>query len=382
MKRLSISLSNKSPFSIASSRTVSNVQESLDFIGGTHLRGALAGIWLKGKKPDNDFKELFTGDKVAFSNLYIQGANPVPLSARSCKYHGGFKGDKDKHGVRDILLSLIKETENRGHIPDEFQHCPYLEEDKPCSAPLEKFRGYYLKDISDGSFKSVMIKKRLIYHTAISHISESALEGALYSQEVVESGQIFQGNICVYDDDILAKLQSFINSQEILYLGSDKSTGLGRFEIRRFEMTSSEINDILDMNDLRERISLFNQRLGLDNEKTYFSVTLYSDAIIADKYMRYKTFIEPEDLSIEGAELINGIAKSILVQGWNAMAKLPKEDVIALQKGSVFVFSANNLNSILSRLHDAETFGIGKRRGEGFGRLKICDPFHLQEDLK
>ena len=373
MKRLSLRAVNKTPFSLASSRAIGNIQESLDFIPGTAIRGAIATMWLKEKAPDDDFKEIFAQGKVSFGNLYPKGAKPIPLSALSCKYYSGFKGDEDnKHGVEDILIPLVKE----GQIPDELDRCRYLKDGKPCQAPLKKFRGYYLKDISSNSLESIRVKKRLIYHTAISPISETALDGALYSQEVIEAGQTFRGDIWVYDDALPTSVANFIKNLKIFYVGSDKSTGFGRFE-----MLSDPVEcDVTDKGKLRGRISGFNERLGLNDGKTYFSVTLQSDAIITDGFMRYKTLIEPEDLGIPEAELIQGVADNRLLQGWNAMTRLPKEDMIAIEKGSVFVFTVNSLNdSILERLHTAESRGIGKRRGEGFGRLTVCDSFHLKE---
>lgn len=378
MKRLSISCNNNSPFSIASSRSVGNVQESLDFIRGTLIRGALASIWIKwNNKIDNDFKEIFTGDKVAFGNLYFNGANPIPFSALTCKYYPGFKGDSNKHGVKhgvfDILLSLIREKENKDKIPDEFQHCDFLDCSKQSLAPMKKHRGYY-KECSSGYFRTLEAKKRLVYHTAISHISETALEKTLYSQEVVESEQNFSGDIWVYDDSLLVKLNDFINRHIFIYIGSDKSTGLGRFEV-----TSLESVEISDIQKLKERISIFNEKLNLNNGNTYFSVTLMSDAIITDKYLRYKSFIDQDDMKIKDADPILGIAQSIPVQGWNSMAKIPKEDMMAIEKGSVFVFSTKKLDDILDALYKSEVSGIGKRRGEGFGRLIVCDPFHCQD---
>ncbi|MBE0427714.1 MAG: hypothetical protein IBX72_13860 [Nitrospirae bacterium] len=378
MKRLRISMVNKSSFSIASSRVVGNVQESLDFVPGTTVRGALAETWLKANKPDSDFKEIFTTDKVTFGNLYIRGAKPVPLAAFSCKYYSGFKGDAEKHGAVDILLSLTREKESAIHIPAKYQNCEYIENGRQCSAPMKKYRGYYLKDISDGSLKSVTVGKRLIYHTAVSHTSEAALEGALYSQEIIETGQIFQGEIWVHDDALLTKIENFIRSQEVFFLGSDKSTGLGRFEM----LSDPEIVNGFDKESLRERIIQFNERLRLNNGKTYFSITFQSDAVITDKFMRYKSFLEPEDLGIKVADLICGVTDSRLRQGWNAMARLPKEDVIAIEKGSVFVFCADNLDNVLDRLYEAEVAGIGKRKGEGFGRLTVCDLLHLEEGMK
>jgi len=375
MKRLSITLYNLTPFSVASSRAVSNIQESLDFISGTLIRGAIAKKWLEEGKPDDDFKEIFTTDKVSFHNLYIDDSKSIPLSAFSCKYYSGFRQDNGNHGVIDKLLSLIR-FENGTKIPDENFHCHHY---KKCCAPMKKINGYYIYNFSEGLFKHVKVKKRLINHTGISPISETALENALFSQEVVESGQTFKGEIRIYDDKYLKKLTDLIPNFDIIYLGSDKSTGFGKFSI-----SYSEINyDPDNKNKMKNRISKFNDKLGLNNGKTYFSITLQSDMILTDKYMRYKTFIQEDDLDIPELEFIYGIAENRLIQGWNAMAKLPKEDIIAIEKGSVFTFSTKTLNNnILNKLYDFETKGIGKRTGEGFGRLSICDQFHIDEGLK
>jgi CRISPR-associated protein Csx10 len=161
-------------------------------------------------------------------------------------------------------------------------------------------------------------------------------------------------------------------------MGSDRSSGLGRFEI-----ISSQESDSLDKVKMKERISQFNQSLGLKNGKTYFSITLQSDAMITDKFMRYKSFMDSEDLDIPNAQLVLGIAESRVVQGWNAMTRLPKEDALAIEKGSVFVFRVDNHDDNISdRLFELEIYGIGKRRVEGFGKLTVCDTFHLQEGPK
>ncbi len=99
MKTIKIRLFSKSPSSFLSSRAVSNVEETLDYISGTALRGALAREWLKKNNTDSTFKTIFTEDIVHFCNLYIDGALPLPLSAYSCKYYSGFLSIKNKFAM-------------------------------------------------------------------------------------------------------------------------------------------------------------------------------------------------------------------------------------------------------------------------------------------
>lgn len=376
MNRLKIRLISTSPSSFLSSRAVPNVEKSLDYIPGSTLRGALAKEWLKIDKPNETFENLFTKGLILFNNLYKEKAKPIPLSALSCKYQPGFHSDSignrdDKtHGVRDILLPLIREKENAVKLPLNCQECehnfPDLEE--KCSAPMKKYRGYY----SD-SFKTVSVSKRLIYHTAISSIFESAAESNLYSLEIIEETQDFEGEILIFDDSLSDKIDGIINDLSHLLLGSDKSRGHGHFEIGNHTITNNQ-NKI---SDIQSRIDKFNNKLGLNNGNTYFSITLQSDAIIIDHFMRYKTVIESYDIGIENIVLLFCIADNQIISGWNSLLQLPKEDVIAIIKGSVFVFKIKNFDeNTVKILYKLENEGIGKRKAEGFGRLKVCDPFH------
>ena len=67
------------------------------------------------------------------------------------------------------------------------------------------------------------------------------------------------------------------------------------------------------------------------------------------------------------------------VLGWNAAWGLPKEKEMAIEKGSVFFFKYNgdDVEGLLQSLKDVEIKGIGLRKEEGFGRVYICDSFHI-----
>lgn len=372
MKRLSISLTAKSPFSISASRYTGNIQKTLDFIPGTSLRGILAKLWLETISLDNNFKEIFTSEEVSFSNLYIEASNPIPMSAFSCKYYSGFLGNEYGHGVVDILLSLSREKEKDEGIADKFQHCQFLEDRGKCLAPMKKIKGYYVMNLSDNSLSRITVDRRLVYRTAISHVSETALENALYSLEVAEKGQTFKGEILFNEDRLFNTFTAFIKKHKSLFIGSDKSSGLGRFDILSINESEEAKED-----KMRTRIEEFNRKLGIKNSKIYFSITLQSDAIITDRYMRYKSFIDKEDLAIPEAEFVLGIKETRIVQGWNALTKLPREDTLAIEKGSVFVFKVGDIERAMDSLLKLDISGIGRRRGEGFGRVTVCDTFHL-----
>lgn len=369
MMKIGITLLGKSPSSFLSSKAVSNIEKSLDYIPGSALRGAMAKEWLKKNQIDNKFKAIFTEDLIHFCNLYINGAKPIPLSALTCKYHNGFTIDDDagnedfKHGVVDILLPLINEKSDDAR--PKYSNCG------TCSAPMKRHSGYY-----SNSYETVAVSKRLIYHSAISTVSETAAESNLYSLEVIEEDQRFENEILIHDSSLADELVNFFDDEDTLFLGSDKSRGLGRFKIIEYFPTDND--DKNEQSMLKNRIDGFNQKLGLNDGKIYFSITLQSDAIISDHFMRYKSTIESTDIGIDDSELILSIAENRIISGWNALLRIPKDDDVAIIKGSVFVYSIDNLDlNTLGTLYNLENEGIGKRRSEGFGRLTICDLFHF-----
>jgi CRISPR-associated protein Csx10 len=60
----------------------------------------------------------------------------------------------------------------------------------------------------------------------------------------------------------------------------------------------------------------------------------------------------------------------------------------AIETGSVFLFSCNAVKgspeheTLLQQLFTLEERGIGKRRAEGFGRVRVSDQFHQGREVR
>jgi CRISPR-associated Csx10 family RAMP protein len=117
-------------------------------------------------------------------------------------------------------------------------------------------------------------------------------------------------------------------------------------------------------------------------DENCFSVTLYSDVILVDEYLRSLTYLSSTYLSkilkVE-LDLVKTFSSYHIVSGWHSGARLPKEDDVAISRGSTFLFryNGNEREELVNGLKTLEEEGIGLRRNEGFGRLIICDPYHL-----
>ena len=62
------------------------------------------------------------------------------------------------------------------------------------------------------------------------------------------------------------------------------------------------------------------------------------------------------------------------LRGYNIVNNIRKMDEIVITQGSVISYCINNedLEDILKKLEKIEENGIGLRRNEGFGRVRIC----------
>lgn len=390
----------KSPVCIAKKRGTGNVLETIDYIPGSTIRGSMAmyyleryGIWDSDKRlyilPEDkktEFNHFFNSNAVCFNNAYPEGAKIIPLTASSCKYQRGFyNGREDYHGVRDTLIELTRYELTGGFDRDKFDYCAECE----CKAPMDRFSGYY--EESRAAFEQVIVSKRLIVRTAVSDTFEKASSGQLYTTEVLNEGQIF---IAELNKETFDKLKPIFNNA-VLRIGIAKNRGLGEVEVKIWENGKDEKYPLAEkLKGLNDKINKFVP------DKLFFSVTLHSDTILLDDILRFKSTIEIKDLidsapeiTDEKAEILNkfrllrGFLSTHIVSGWNIALKLPQEDVVAISKGSVFLFMADNLSEedkerLINVLDNIEQSGIGECKNKGFGRIRFCDEFHWEVPLK
>jgi CRISPR/Cas system CSM-associated protein Csm3 (group 7 of RAMP superfamily) len=373
MVRIRLDVETKQPVVLARSHFSGNIVYTLDYIPGSALRGAMASRFIErhGKPEDNwgKFKKYFCSDMVRFENIYMaEGSHyvfPIPLSSKTCKAYNGFLCDDEQtgshHGVSDYLTK---------GIPD---YCPKCKHE----TPLENITGFYSVPCPDSytQIKSVDLKKRFSIHNEIEDETQRTKEGILYTLEQIGEEQEFTGSIICADKGIRDDFTNDVIGEDdefYLYVGQARSRGMGQIGIKgAFDDFS------LDQGffpPLEERFNEFDENC--------FSVTLYSDVILVDEYLRSLTYLSSTYLSkilkVE-LDLVKTFSSYHIVSGWHSGARLPKEDDVAISRGSTFLFryNGNEREELVNGLKTLEEEGIGLRRNEGFGRLIICDPYHL-----
>ena len=180
-----------------------------------------------------------------------------------------------------------------------------------------------------------------------------------------------------------------------LKIGKYKTKGFGKVEIK-FEKFSEEkdknINERIEkMNSqIKEDFKEFDKRN--DKEKVYFG-----DELLKEEKQKLITFDFLSDMILPFNEVSN-VGKQILelfdenfgekltlnnrrtfvnvekLRGYNIINNSRKMDEIVITQGSVISYCINNedLEDILEKLEKIEENGIGLRRNEGFGRVRIC----------
>lgn len=392
----------KSPVCIAMNKGVGNIIETVDYIPGNTIRGALAmryleerGAWDQEKRlyvlpEDNkEFNDIFNSDTMCFHNAYIDGENVIPLTASSCKYQSGFfykKGKTELHGVRDTLVELAKYELTGKFEQGKFDVC------ETCGAPMDRFRGYYAKESAPSTtYEQGVVSRRFITRTALSDSFETASSGKLYTLEVLNEGQTF---ITELNEELFDKLKSLFD-EEVIRIGRAKSRGLGEVKICIERTVENKAHS------LSRRLEEFNGKMNdFIQRKYFFSVTLLCDAILLDDILRFKSTIgindlinSIQDITSEDIEVLNrfkllrGFLSTRIVSGWNYALKLPQEDSLSITKGSVFLFMSNNhfgnkKEQLITILNKMESVGVGEQRNKGYGRVRFCDEFHWEVNLK
>lgn len=347
-----------SPAVLAAAPPASNLVETLPFLPGNTLRGVFARRYLDlgGDPASEEFRRLFLAGEVCFGPASIEGAEALPLSARSCKYEPGFHGEKG-HGVRDLLLDAPGEG-----------RCP-----KPrCGRPLDYFPGFW----HPAARRHAEPKKRLLTRTAIDPERGTALGGQLFSQRALAEGQTFRGRVEA-PEDLAAPLDRLLGEPFSAFVGTGASRGQGWVRVVRGEETPWR------WGSARERFERFRAAAG----RPVLAVTLLGEGLFRDDFFRDATapsLADLEPLGIRADDWQPRPARAFVetrrVFGFDGFPlRLPRVPRLALVAGSVVLFPAQP--GCQPRVPEGEGVGwIGEGRGEGYGRAVLWHPFHLEPD--
>lgn len=378
------------------------VAETLTYIPGSSAVGGLAAAHRRlQREAAADFEDFFLSRKVRFSNLYPANfahddltdetlpVAPLPFTASSCKYFSGFRfnagrEDEERHGVVDRLIPWTLFALSGRHavkILNAYRDCF-----DSCPETLDRFtEGFYRYGYTPEAMGLSTIPRRLLTRTGVSRRRGAVQESILYNREVLAENQTFRGTVECDDAALLHKVTTFVkeaSARELIYLGNNKSRGLGKVSAI-CEQPSVPQDTVAD---IEARVQDFTNRLTAKAKEhgqaipsgLYISITLHSDLILRDALLRYRTDLNPP---IRGMEPVYQNTVQGQAWGWNRFLGVPKAIQNTISMGSVFLFRYTGVVDLgfWQQLKQLQDIGIGERRSEGFGRVKIADPFHKEE---
>lgn len=320
LKKYSYTLSLKEPF-ILTGREIGNYVEVRDSIQGSTVRGAMIEHFAKSK--DVSLEDL----------LCIEASDAISgdISLASkfiTKY--AINGDK---------IETDKIVDSRNEIEDK---------SKGKGVKLERKGTSMLK--AKGNEISI----------AINSQTKSVEDGMLFNSEYLQCDEKLIGDI------ILPEGLVDENKNYTIYLGKMKSKGFGKAVITFGKYEKERAN-------LKARI----EKLQKQAKEKIFTFDLQSDLVLPFNTIynvgeQFKSLIgNSKEISeikfIENKSYIN----TGKLGGYNIINNIRKVDELVITRGSVLTYEIDDFNNILPKLEEIEEKGLGLRKNEGFGRVKI-----------
>jgi len=387
-----LQVTNLAPLHLSDGYVTGPMATTLPYIPGQALQGALAKHWQESYGPNDDtFARLFLSPNNWYGPLLPAPTGQegkretfiLPQTAFTCKRYPGFLNLKaltrDRHGVQDRLFALL--GANAGLNEEQCTQC---------HSALQPVNNR-LYTIHGRQHLSVEPDKRLITRTALDSQRETAARRQLFTQEVIGEGHYFTGFIQLTntaDEDLL--VQHTLQEGFRFWVGGAKTRGQGEVEVK---LVSQDIPSELHAGkqSLTERITAFDAQARnagiICQHKTFFTLDLLTDTIIRDAYLRFDRTITPVYLGqylhpdLQQAELLINFCQTRLVDGWHMTQRLPRETSLVITAGSVFAYGIDlSPAELAQRLEPLERWGIGSHQPEGFGRITINHPFHLNQE--
>ncbi len=396
MQRYLVEAVIESPLVIRRERQ-SQRSEGSETLSGTLVRGALAQAYLQHLGPADApaFVHAFLDEEACRFGAWTPAEQTLPLTAHTCKRHPGFEADGG-HGVVDLLADLIRDRIRGERGPA--RKCPQ------CAADLKPISGYW----HDGPRPVHRRTGRMAMamHVGIDRATVTAAPAVLYSLPTLEPDEptpTLRGWIDA-DDAAIATIRQLLEAAGgVVRIGHARSRGYGRVRVRLGPTPAAIADDPQRWEQWSAALLARIAGPAYDPQQFWlFSVSLPAGAIVLDEVLRYsldpasmvpwlppiatsgfdKPALQRPAWEYEGGRLwwVAAHAGHERLRGWHIAHGLPRADEWLVSRGSVYAYlfqgPADARSSLQQRLLQLQQQGIGARRNEGYGQVRICDEFH------
>jgi len=351
-------------------------QSSESFIPGATILGTLASRHIAAQKAgfvphtDGTFQHLFLDGTVTFSDLTI--ADPSG-SHRSIPSPASVQREKDTENYYDLADEDIdhevrkQKTRLKGGIGDAVTGSGERPE---TGRPI---------------LTRVPVPKDVFYHhrrpkdASIGHADEKN-GGVFYQYEAIQAGQLFSG--CISGPaNLVAILYSLLAADSELHVGKSRTVQYG---ILRIQWITAEKAGLIWEPDMRDPIDAGSLLLTPEDDpsplwkkgKSLYVMAL-SDIVLRNSAGLLEASPQnladaivhslPDGASIELREEEPAFFHAALLGGFSGVWRLPRQQCLALERGSVIVLINDSGTDI--DFHPLAGQNYGERTAEGFGRL-------------
>ncbi|WP_129678070.1 CRISPR-associated RAMP protein Csx10 [Candidatus Chloroploca sp. Khr17] len=386
---LKLEIEAVTPLAFTERRPNDQFRASLPYIPGGAIFGALGtALAAKGAFDPTLFRALRCHNAYpsAVADTWVR---PMPLTALQPK------GEKDAT-ISDSLVARICWERQQ---PPALIYAPSDAQGRPWVAAGG---GFYT--LTGDTLAVRKVTQRVLTRVAINRRRRTAEDSRLYSPLVLNEVQSVQdtngqrmfvptrfvGTVLVPAD--APALHETLPQLDVL--GARTSTGLGGVTLTAGPLQADDGAAVAARIDrltqrFREQAMIYKKLGGkkwMVGERNIFTVNLLADAILLDQgwlptqqlsvaMLREATGIEADLALVRAFTVTKSIA------GWHTTWQQPKPANLAVGMGSVFVFlaAAPLSEADCAKLAELQQQGIGERRQEGYGQIRICDEFHSRE---
>ena len=322
----------------------------------------------------------------------------------------GFESEIEK--LLKIKISEVRKfvREDKNEIKEEFKLASGFKTKYPIEADKYKkidkavsvMKEYKVNEKDENGIKLERDSLALLNATGtelsikIDEKTRTTEESLLFSTEYTDLTNVANKEEVFFKGNVEIPKGLFeIGKKYELKIGKYKTKGFGKVEIEFKKFTDENDKNIeeriKELNDeIKKDFKEFDKRN--DKEKVYFG-----DELLKEEKQKLITFDFLSDMILPFNEVSN-VGKQILelfdenfgekltlnnrrtfvnvekLRGYNIINNSRKMDEIVITQGSVISYCINNedLEDILEKLEKIEENGIGLRRNEGFGRVRIC----------
>ena len=339
---------------ILKSRELGNYTEGRDSIQGSTIRGALIEYFYKKHKKDEKENSIYNEELLdKLKDIEASDARNGEVKL-----------------VSKFETKYLVKAENRKKKQDRFL------------VPSDKYENIELVRTS----LSDLEEKRNEIGIKIEPRLKSVEIGMLFNLEYIlnkEEKDKKKKNIELKGDLKLPENLVEFEKEFNIYIGKLKSKGFGKVKIKIEEYKENNESSIED------RIKALNLKIEERDETEKADIIcfdLQSDIVLPfqDIYNAGEQFLilsglEDKNIRFNSRRSFINTGK---LSGYNIINDTRKVDEIIFCKGSVFAYNVDNYKNILEELKKIEENGLGLRKNEGFGRIKICSTRLEEEEIK